>query len=139
MARREKTSNPTRRSFLKGVAAGAATGASLGLQVPAAFGNESWVSLGSTAPAGEASVQVQANRIQIETGTLSAVIDKGFLVSLKSKAGGAEYIESFDVTQTAAMQLIYPSEESVGIDESRFGSISARQISPRRAEVFFHN
>jgi len=139
MARRENTSNTTRRSFLKGVAAGAAAGASLGLQVPAAFGKESSVSLGSAAPAGEASMQVQANRIQIETGTLSAVIDKGFLVSLKSKAGGAEFIESFDATQTAAMQLIYPSEESVGIDESRFGSISARQISPRRAEIILHS
>lgn len=77
--------------------------------------------------------------IQVETGTLSAVIEKGFLTSLKSKATGEEQIAAFDRKQSDALQLIYRQGEIVDVGEQRFGQIESRQVSDKRAEVIFHN
>lgn len=77
--------------------------------------------------------------IRVETATLTATIEKGFLTSLKSKATGEDYIAAFDKTQSDALQLIYRAGEVVDVGEQRFGQIEARQVSGRRAEFIFHN
>ncbi len=130
--------NCSRRGFLKGVA-GAGT-----LSISAITKSEerspiTQASGGGARAAGSASVRVSGDMVMAETPTLSAVLDKGFLVSLKSKANGEEYIEKFDHSANAALALIYPLDESVGIDESKFGSIRSRQVSDQRAEVTFQS
>lgn len=77
--------------------------------------------------------------VRVETGTLSAVLTKGFLTSLKSKATGSEHIAAFDLKVSDALQLVYRQGETVDVGEQRFGSVESRQVSPHRAEILFRN
>jgi len=87
----------------------------------------------------QASMRTDGHKIIINTHTQSAVIEKGFLTSLKSKKTGEEFIEGVAVDKSAALQLIYRGSETIAIDESKFGSIVTRQISPLQAEIVFHS
>lgn len=77
--------------------------------------------------------------IRVETPTLLASIEKGFLTSLKSKASAEEYITGFDNRQFDALQLVYSRGETVDVGEQKFGKVETRQISDVRAEVIFQN
>ncbi|HWR54268.1 MAG TPA: DUF6259 domain-containing protein [Bryobacteraceae bacterium] len=91
------------------------------------------------AGAGPVSVTVKNERVHVETPTLSAVLEKGFLISLESKLDRQQFISGVDVASTAALQLLYPGSEEIRIDESKFGQVGARQISATRAEFVFHS
>jgi hypothetical protein len=93
----------------------------------------------SVSPETKVSVVVKDNKVYIETQTLSAVIEKGILTSLKSKINGEEFIEKPDVNNFRALQLLYIKNEVVEINEEKFGSINTFQISDRRAEIVFHS
>jgi len=84
-------------------------------------------------------ISVQDGRVHIETKTLIAVIEKGFLTSLRSKANGEEFIRTFDLSQGPALELVYRGGETVPVDETKFGTVACRQIAPDRAEVVLHN
>jgi hypothetical protein len=86
-----------------------------------------------------ASMRTDEHKITIETHTQSAVIEKGFLTSLKSKKTGEQFIEGVAADKSAALQLIYRGGETVSIDESKFGNITTRQLSPLKAEIVFHS
>ncbi len=77
--------------------------------------------------------------LRIETGTLTARIDKGFLTSLRSKSSGEEYIRESDRGRVDALQLIYRNDETVNVGEQKFGRIETRKVSDQRAEVIFQN
>jgi len=119
----------TRRSFVKTTAASVA-GAGIARKVTMAQ---------NSASAGKAELRVQDGRVTAETGTLTAVIEKGFIRSLKSNITGDEFIQTFDLNQAPALQLIYRGDETAALDESKFGSISCRRISDRRAEFIFQS
>jgi len=87
----------------------------------------------------QASVRVEEHKITIQTPTQSAVIEKGFLTSLKNRKTGEEFIEGVAVDKAAALHLIYRGGETIAIDESKFGNVTTRQISPLRAEIVFHS
>jgi len=87
----------------------------------------------------QASMQIQGNKIIIDTSTQTAIIEKGFLTSLVSKKTGEKFIDGVAVDDAAALQLIYRSNEIIPIDESKFGNIITRQISPLKAEIVFHS
>ncbi len=87
----------------------------------------------------QASMRVEGHKIIIDTPTQSAVIEKGFLTSLKCKKTGQEFIKDVAVDQAAALQLLYRGEETISIDESKFGHITTRQIAPLKAEIVFHS
>jgi hypothetical protein len=84
-------------------------------------------------------VGVKENKVFIETQTVDAVIEKGVLTSLKSKISGEEFILKPDVTNFRALQLLYSRNETVNINEEKFGSIETHQISDQRAEIIFHS
>ncbi len=93
-----------------------------------------------TGPSGkQASVTVKDNIVNIETYTLSATVDKGVLISLKSKINGEEFISNPDVTNSHALQLLYVKDDIIDINEKKYGSIETHQISDRKAEVIFHS
>ena len=77
--------------------------------------------------------------ILAETPTLTARIEKGLLVSLKSKASSDEYIAGFDRGNADALQLVYSRGETVDVGEQKFGKVETRPISDLRAEVIFQN
>jgi hypothetical protein len=90
-------------------------------------------------PEKQASVVVQDDKVYIETYTLIAVIEKGILLSLRSKISGEEFIEKPDINYFRALQILYSNNEIINVNEEKFGSIKTRQISDRSAEILFHN
>ena len=93
----------------------------------------------SAVPDNKVSVVVKDSRVYIETLSLNAVIEKGVLTSLKSKINGEEFIEKPDIQYFRALQLIYIRNETVQVNEEKFGSTEAHQISGQRAEIIFHS
>ena len=77
--------------------------------------------------------------IQAETPTLVAKIEKGLLISLKSKVSSEEYITGFDTSKFDALQLVYGRGETVDVGEQKFGNVETRKVSDLRAEVIFQN
>jgi hypothetical protein len=87
----------------------------------------------------QTSMRVEEHKIIIHTHTQSAVIEKGFLTSLTCKKTGEEFIKEVEVDKAAALQLVYRNNESISVDESKFGNITTRQLSPLKAEIVFHS
>jgi hypothetical protein len=87
----------------------------------------------------QTSMRVEGHKIIIDTHTQSAVMEKGCLTSLISKKTGEEFIQDVAVDKTAALQLLYRSDETISIDESKFGNVITRQIAPLKAEIVFHS
>ena len=87
----------------------------------------------------QTSMLVEGHKIIIQTHTQSAIIEKGFLTSLTSKKTSEQFIKGVAVDKAAALQLIYRNDETISVDESKFGNITTRQISPLKAEIVFHS
>ncbi len=87
---------------------------------------------------GKVTFSLQQGVLKIETPTLRATMEKGLLLSLQSKITGEEYIQKMDAKKKTALQLLYPLEGTVDIDEDKFGQIECRQLSESRAEFIFH-
>ena len=87
----------------------------------------------------QVSVRVTDGKIYVETHSLTAVIEKGVLTSLKSRQTHEEFIEKPDIQTFRALQVLYRNNEVINVNEEKFGSIEARQISPQRAEVVFNS
>jgi hypothetical protein len=71
--------------------------------------------LPSVSPEKQASVVVQDNKVTIKTHTLTAVIEKGVLTSLKSKINGEEFIENPDIKNFRALQILYSNNEIINV------------------------
>lgn len=84
-------------------------------------------------------VKVSGNKIFVETQTLEATIEKGYLISLKSKITGEEFIKADNIYRVPALELVYNNDEAFGIGEMKFGSVEAFQLSDRCAEIRFSN
>lgn len=76
---------------------------------------------------------VQGNTIRVETSTLSAIIEQGLLVSLRSKLDGEEYLTPFE--DRSALQLNYPGWPAVDVRDKRAGTVQTLHLSPTRAQV----
>jgi hypothetical protein len=126
----------SRRTFLKEAAAAVAAGAVPPSPVRAA--NHQLRSRLAESGGGGEFIDVRDGRLHVETETLTAVIDKGFVTSLKNRATGEDLLVPRQPSG-AALRLLYRGSETVGIDESRYGSIECRKLSGRRAEIIFHN
>jgi len=85
------------------------------------------------------SVRVTDGQVFIDTSTLKAIISNGFLISLKSKQSGEEFINDFNKSEYTALQLLYPKSETVDINEKNYGSISLLQVSDHQADIVFHS
>lgn len=88
---------------------------------------------------GEASIRVKDQTLFIDTPTQTAVMKKGLITSLQSKQTGAVLIREEDVKPCPALQLVYRNQETLSVDESKFGSIEAFSLSEHRAEIVFHS
>jgi hypothetical protein len=96
-------------------------------------------SLGSKSADYQATVKVADNKIYIDTVTLSAVIEKGIITSLRDKKSGEEFIEKPDRSNFRAVQILYRNNELININEEKFGSTEVHPISDRKAEIVFHS
>lgn len=84
-------------------------------------------------------VKVKDNQIFVETATLEAKIEKGYLVYLKSKITGEEFINVHAPYCVPALELVYNNNEAFGIGEMKFGCTEVFQLSDRLAEIRFSN
>ncbi len=84
------------------------------------------------------SLRIHDNQVFIDTATLSATIADGFLISVKSKFSGEEFIRNFNRDDYSALQLLYPKSEVVDLHNKIYGKISLRQISDQRVEIVFN-
>lgn len=82
------------------------------------------------------SVSVRDNKIYVDTATLSATLSNGFLISLKNKKSGEEYIREFNSGDYSPLQLVYPDNEIVEFNEKNFTKIRLHQVSDQCAEIF---
>ena len=140
MTQQNSSRRLSRRDFLKeaaGAAAAVGAASGLGAQLPSAFAGAP--SDPHSRDRGRAMLSVQQDRVQVETRTLTAVIEKGFVTSLKSKATGEEFIRGLNPNEGAALELVYRSGETVPIDESHLGSVAARQVSRDLVEIVCHS
>jgi hypothetical protein len=126
-----------RRHFLK-TASGATAMTALGPSALPAQ-EETAAAVAQSQPGQFAAIKVEGDRILIETHTLSAVMVRGFLISLRNKSTGEELIDAPDTNEGAALELVYRGDEIVRVDESKFGAITVRSLSPHRAEIVFHS
>ncbi len=84
-------------------------------------------------------VKVKDNQIFVETATLEAKIEKGYLIYLKSKITGEEFINVHVPSCVPALELVYNNNEAFGIGEMKFGSTEVFQLSDRLAEIRLSN
>jgi hypothetical protein len=96
-------------------------------------------SAGVMARSRDASIQVRDGILYIDTPTQTAVMEKGILTSLKSKQTGQVFIRGVDVASCPALQLLYRGDETISVDESKFGTIETHALSNHRAEVVLHS
>ncbi|MDY0100099.1 MAG: DUF6259 domain-containing protein [Bacteroidales bacterium] len=86
-----------------------------------------------------AKLSVKGNIIYIETPTLSAVMEKGVIISLIDRSRREEFIEKPDSETFRALQLIYGRKEKVNVNEEKFGQTVTHQISDQKAEIWFNS
>ncbi|HSA03661.1 MAG TPA: hypothetical protein P5055_23285, partial [Candidatus Paceibacterota bacterium] len=125
-----------RRDFLKTTSGAIAMGP---LAAAAASATESPSGTASAGANKYATVRVDKDRIRVETHTLSAVFIKGFLTSLKCRSTGEEFIQGVKPDTSAALELIYRSDERVPVDLRKYGSIVTHPVSDQSAEIVFNS
>lgn len=126
----------SRRKFLKKAFVATAAGALSNNLLAQTESSAPRMSSTEAAVGGSATIDVREQRLYIETRTLTAVIDKGGITSLKSKMTGEDFVTG-QKPDVASLQLLYRGAETVAIDENRYGSIQCRKLSDSRAEVVF--
>ena len=78
-------------------------------------------------------VRVEGVRVLVETATLTAVLDRGRLVSLRNRRTGEEFLGGGG--EEAALALVYRGGERIPVEAGRFGQVAVRSLSATRAEV----
>ena len=81
-------------------------------------------------------ITVSNGIIQIETKTLTATIERGFITSLKSRLDGEEYVKAGEV-EGSALSLVYANQGAVGVVGNLAAEISAHQLSLHSAQLRF--
>ena len=81
-------------------------------------------------------VQVEDNRIHIETSTLKAVMDRGLLVSLIRKSDNCQLINS-TADEKHALELIYSGGEAVSLGGEVGDSFNCIQINDNLARIYY--
>jgi len=87
----------------------------------------------------KSSIRIEDNKVLIETSTITATFQSGFLRSLKSKLSGEEFIKPFDENEFSALQLVYPHAETISFNEKSATSIHLNPVSDNRVEIVFHS
>ncbi|HET6430487.1 MAG TPA: hypothetical protein VFJ30_18900, partial [Phycisphaerae bacterium] len=83
-------------------------------------------------------IRREGDALLVETATLLARFERGYLVSLQDRRSGREWIGPFDAGAGTALELVYTSGEAVGFDRPQPGTATPRVLSDTRAEVRFH-
>lgn len=83
-------------------------------------------------------IRLDGQTLVVETATLTAEINQGFITSLRPRDGGAEWVRPVRADADSALQLVYASGQVVGFESARHATITPRLLSDHLAEVRFH-
>ena len=83
-------------------------------------------------------ITLQDGKLFVETRTLTAVIDRGHITSLKSRAG-EEFITPFDPDKYTALELMYRGNEAVPVSSGEVASYAFFLAGEHRAEMRIRN
>jgi len=134
MSGSERAPRAGRRRFLQGVAGAAASLGAAGRASLAEGGTSRVAAVGADEGRGPVSVRVAGERVLVETGALTATLEAGSVTSLRSRRTGEEMLAGKG-SPAAAVDLVFRGGERVAIGAGRFGRVTARSVSDRRAEV----
>ena len=84
-------------------------------------------------------IKVVENRIDVNTRTMTARLVDGWLVSIKSKETGEEFIAGAARGGGSALELIYAKNEAVPVSSGQMLSYKMFQINDTMAEIRYHN
>jgi hypothetical protein len=87
---------------------------------------------------GCAMISVKDGVLQVETKTLIATIDRGFLTSLQAKQNGVSWIAPFAKDDGSAIELVYADGKTAGFGSGKPVSVAVHPISDICAEIRFH-
>ena len=83
-------------------------------------------------------IRLDGQTLVVETATLTAEIERGFVTSLRPRGGGAQWVRPVGADAGSALQLVYASGQVVGFESAKRVTITPRLLSSHRAEVRFH-
>ena len=84
-------------------------------------------------------ITIKENRVEVSTCTMSASLVDGWLVSMRSKETGDEYISDVKSGTGSALELIYAGNEAVPVSAGAMCSYKAFQINDLTVELRYHN
>src|SRR5438067_12494575 len=77
---------------------------------------------------------IEGNQIRAETQTLTAVFDRGVLVSLARKTDGREFVRTF-AGNRAPLQLVYTGQETVPLGTEAGDTVTIVPVNEHCADV----
>ena len=86
----------------------------------------------------ESSIRINDTTMFVETRTSKVVLEKGIITSLICKETNEEFIKNADTLNYRALQLIY-NNKVINLNEEKFGQVTARKVSDKKAEFIFHS
>lgn len=84
-------------------------------------------------------IKANGNRVDVETRTLTAKLEDGWIVSLRSKETGEEFISVGNAQEGSAVELTYSGKEAVPVSAGPMCACETFQINDTMAELRFHN
>lgn len=82
-------------------------------------------------------IEVKDGKIYADTMTLSAIFENGFLISLRNKKSGEEFIREFSREIHSPLQLVYTRNEIMEFSDKNFTNLRVNQVSDKRVEIIF--
>lgn len=84
-------------------------------------------------------IKITGNRLEIQTKTLLAIMENGFIVSIKSKQTGEEFIDGADSNNGSALELIYKRNEAISVSAGEMCKITVFKLNDYMVELRFNN
>jgi hypothetical protein len=84
-------------------------------------------------------ITVKQQHVLANTKTLTALFDRGRLVSLKRKSDGKEFMKSGTAETIAPLQLVYPKEDPAPLSGNPGDGVKCLQVGEGHAEMRFES
>ena len=86
-------------------------------------------------------IKIDGNRIIVDTKTMTAQLEDGWIISMRSKETGDEYFgdASAGAEHGSVLELVYAANEAVPVSSGLMSSCETFQINGSSAELRYHN
>ena len=84
-------------------------------------------------------ITIDGSVLVIDTMTLTARMERGYITSLVSKKTGMNMLTPFSVDQGSALELVFRGDDAVPVSGDAHAQCTAFQLTPTRVELRFNN